>query len=294
MSKSSLRNGAGPGSSISLAPETIRIRNALIEKFSGSTLDEMNSFMTMALSTETDELRRLGILAARIFLLRNRIDNLKEFNRNPSLNSPEPINTNTLSLRLPVDEEASDTTDAPPTETESWSRIQMIEPGEVSGVRFLAGTIIDAQDQDANKLIRSGKAVRVDEEGNVITHHDDDFSDAEPTATPAESTAIASLSEDDQSTDVEQADIAEERESDNDPAAAQEPDLATEIEVEVEADADVDAGAEVEADAGAEVEPDADAGAEVEADAGAEVEVEAAVEPKSEADDNNNSSAPSK
>ena len=39
----------------------------------------------------------------------------------------------------------------------------MTEPGEVNGVRFLAGTIIDAQTQDADKLIRSGKAVRVDE-----------------------------------------------------------------------------------------------------------------------------------
>ena len=47
------------------------------------------------------------------------------------------------------------------TETEQWSRIQMTEPGEVNGVRYLAGTIIDAQTEDADKLIRSGKAVRV-------------------------------------------------------------------------------------------------------------------------------------
>ena len=101
MSKASLSTGNGPGSSIALAPETIRIRDALIEKFNGAPLEEMNSFMTIALSNETDELRRLGILAARIYILRNRVANLKEFNRNPSLTSLPTLDTTTLSHNLP-------------------------------------------------------------------------------------------------------------------------------------------------------------------------------------------------
>ena len=56
----------------------------------------------------------------------------------------------------------------------------MAEPGEVNGVRFLAGTIIDAQTQDADKLIRSGKAVRVDQDGNIVEHHDDYFTTVMP------------------------------------------------------------------------------------------------------------------
>ena len=40
MSKASLSTGNGPGSSIALAPETIRIRDALIEKFSGAKMLE--------------------------------------------------------------------------------------------------------------------------------------------------------------------------------------------------------------------------------------------------------------
>ena len=52
MSRVSLQNGGGPGSSISLAPETIKVRNALIEKFTGEPLDEMNHFMNTALATE--------------------------------------------------------------------------------------------------------------------------------------------------------------------------------------------------------------------------------------------------
>jgi hypothetical protein len=64
----------------------------------------------------------------------------------------------------------------------------MTSPGEVQGVRFLSGAIIDAKPEDAEKLIRSGKAVRVDENGNIIDFHEDDFDnqDAATSATEAE------------------------------------------------------------------------------------------------------------
>ena len=192
MSKASLSNGTGPGSSISLAPETVRVRDALIEKFSGAPLEDMTNFVTMALSNETDELRRLGILAARIYMLRHRVANLREFNRNPSLNSLPGLDTTSLSVNLPTASEPSmnDEVDAP-IETNQWSRIQMTEPGEVNGVRFLAGTIIDAQTQDADKLIRSGKAVRVDEDGNIIEHHNNDLTDSDADANNSDETAKA-------------------------------------------------------------------------------------------------------
>jgi len=178
MSKASLRDGAGPGSSISLAPETIRVRNALIEKFIGEPLDEMHDFMRMALANETDELRRLGILAARIYILRNRVSNLQEFNRDPSLTSIPQIDTVQMGLNLPNPDDASAAETATDLETDDWSRIQMTEPGEVNGVRFLAGTIIDAHAHDAEKLINSGKAVRVDEDGNIIDPIETDFDEA--------------------------------------------------------------------------------------------------------------------
>ena len=192
MSRASLSNGTGPGSSISLAPETVRVRDALIEKFSGAPLEDMTNFMTMALSNETDELRRLGILAARIYLLRHRVANLQEFNRSPSLTSLPKLDTTALSINLTTvcDPAINEDSDAP-IETDQWSRIQMTEPGEVNGVRFLAGTIIDAQTQDADKLIRSGKAVRVDKDGNIIEHHNDDFTDRDTDANNNDETADA-------------------------------------------------------------------------------------------------------
>ena len=179
MSTASLSDGAGPGSSISLAPETIRVRNALIEKFSGEPLEDMQNFVVNALAHETDELRRLGILAARIYLLRNRVAKLKEFNRDGELPSIPKLDTTTLSLSLPSEEPVI--TDDEPIEdqAERWSRIKMTEPGEVNGVRFLAGTIIDAKKADADKLIDSGRAVRIDEDGNIIEHYEDDFANAD-------------------------------------------------------------------------------------------------------------------
>ena len=192
MSKASLSNGAGPGSSISLAPETVRIRDALIKKFSDAPLEDMTNFMTVALSNESDELRRLGILAARIYILRHRVANLKEFNRNPSLPSLPGVDTTTLSQNLAtaVEPATNEDLDAP-NDTEQWSRIQMTEPGEVNGVRFLAGTTIDAQSHDADKLIRSKKAVRVGEDGKIIESHDDDFTDLNATANNGDEMAEA-------------------------------------------------------------------------------------------------------
>jgi len=184
MSRISLQNGGGPGSSISLAPETIKVRNALIEKFTGEPLDEMNHFMNTALATETNELRRIGILAARIFLLRTRIANLQDFNRDPSLTNISEINVGALDLGG-ANMDTADDDDVTGVE-DGWARLKMTSPGEVQGVRFLSGAIIDAKPEDAEKLIRSGKAVRVDENGNIIEFHEDDSDNQDATNSAAE------------------------------------------------------------------------------------------------------------
>ena len=68
-----------------LAPETIRIRDALIEKFSDKPIEELNSFIARALDTETDEFKRLGLLAARVYILRQRVLGLKAFIRDDTM-----------------------------------------------------------------------------------------------------------------------------------------------------------------------------------------------------------------
>jgi hypothetical protein len=173
MSKISLQNGGGPGSSISLAPETIKVRNALIEKFTDEPLDEMNHFMSTALANEQNEMRRIGILAARIFLLRTRIANLQDFNRDASLTEISEINLGAFNLGSAdinaIDDDVTDDIE------DGWARLKMTSSGEVQGVRFLSGAIIDAKPEDAEKLIQSGKAVRIDENGNITERHQESF-----------------------------------------------------------------------------------------------------------------------
>ena len=186
MSRVSLQNGGGPGSSISLAPETIRVRNALIEKFTGEPLDEMNHFMNTTLAAEKNELRRLGILAARIFLLRTRIANLQDFNRDSSLPNISEINVGELDLGG-ANLQAVDNNDDKVAEIEDgWARLKMTSPGEIQGVRFLSGAIIDAKPDDAEKLIQSGKAVRVDENGDITNFDKDGFDNQDEAGSGAE------------------------------------------------------------------------------------------------------------
>ena len=157
-----------------LAPETIRIRDALIEKFSDKPIEELNSFIARALETETDEFKRLGLLAARVYILRQRVLGLKAFIRDDTMETLPEIDLTLPSQDLSdtdvdvendlLDEEAG---------IENWYSLRMIEPGEVNGVRFFKGTIINARPEDADRLIASGKAIVVDEDGNPI---DDDTS----------------------------------------------------------------------------------------------------------------------
>ncbi len=203
MSRASLPDGAGPGSSISLAPETIKIRNALIEKFTDKPLEEMNQFMQTALDHEGNELRRLGIIAARIFLLRNRVANLQEFNRNQSLTKIADINPATLDLGQGIFSDQADEIATGEDTTSVWARLQMTEAGEVNGVRFLPGAIIDAKPIDAQKLVQSGKAIYIDEDGNQIDGPDVSQGNAEIADDAAHPTASDLLPQVDGSDDTE-------------------------------------------------------------------------------------------
>ena len=194
-----------------LAPETIRIRDALIEKFSDKPIEELNSFIARALDTETDEFKRLGLLAARVYILRQRVLGLKAFIRDDTMETLPEIDLTLPSQDLSdtdvdvendlLDEEAG---------IENWYSLRMIEPGEVNGVRFFKGTIINARPEDADRLIASGKAIVVDEDGNPI---DDD------TSTGLEAGEYSSGTTDEQSDDApdEQPDDAPDEQPDDAP-----------------------------------------------------------------------------
>ena len=158
---------ADMSSPIKLAPETIKIRDALIEKFSDKPIEDLNIFIDDALIVEKDEFKRLGLLAARVHILRQRVLTLKAFNRDDAMDKiPSvqltPLADQFLDPNISIEGEHHEEND----NITEWKTLKMIEPGEVNGVRFFKGTIIDASAKDADRLISSGKAIVVDNDGN--------------------------------------------------------------------------------------------------------------------------------
>ena len=156
MAASTIPNSGGPGSPIVLSPVTIAVRDKVIEKFAGQPLDEMNSSVKALLSTEEDEQKRLGILAARVYILRQRILSIVEQDPERVLTSASP---------KPKDlagEEATDASDSETT-TSEWTRLRILEDCEVNGVRFPKTVIIDVTSADAERLVENGKAELIEE-----------------------------------------------------------------------------------------------------------------------------------
>ena len=162
MKSASLTFGAGPGSTITLTAETIRVRDAIIEKFSDKSLAELNSFIATALAAEKDDNKRLGILAARVYILRMRMQNISSFNRDPSQKAISELTPADM-LKAPQAEGANAGEDGeseiPEDMYEEWNELKVVESGEINGVRIPKGVTITVGVEDARRLIETKKAV---------------------------------------------------------------------------------------------------------------------------------------
>ena len=76
MAASTISNSGGPGSSTQLSPITIKVRDKIIEQYADQSLDAINESLKRLLANEEDEQKRLGVLAARVYILRQRISGL--------------------------------------------------------------------------------------------------------------------------------------------------------------------------------------------------------------------------
>ena len=185
---------ADMSSPIKLAPETIKIRDALIEKFSDKPIDDLNIFIDDALIVEKDEFKRLGLLAARVHILRQRVLTLKAFNRDDKMDKiPNvqltPPGDQFLDPNISIENDHHEEDD----NITEWQTLKMIEPGEVNGVRFFKGTMINASAEDADRLISSGKAIVVDNEGNPVDTNEtttDEMTETEVTETGVTETEV--------------------------------------------------------------------------------------------------------
>jgi hypothetical protein len=152
MASATISNSGGPGSTIQLAPETIRVRDAVIARCENQTLEQMNEFVKSLLANETDELKRLGVLAARVFILRQRIHSLGT--------EGQVVDAKNLLDGTYVSDVATIAAEAPPEAPaqSGWTRLRILKECEVNDVRFFGGAIVDVRAADAEPLIKSGDA----------------------------------------------------------------------------------------------------------------------------------------
>ena len=177
-----LENSGGPGSSITLDPEIISIRNRYLKALEGKPFDEMNLLIQKQLETESEDLKRISLLAARVYILRLRTLELRNEPTENAMPWSKPVDVKKDEQKV---DDQKNTEEAEKTENE-WRRLRMIEAGEVNGVRFPPGIIIDVNSVDGEKLVESKKAEYVDtsksedendESSNSASEDNNDVSD---------------------------------------------------------------------------------------------------------------------
>ena len=159
-------NRAGAGSSVLLSPEIVAIRTKLIEACDGKTFAETIEFLKQLLDKEEDEQKRLGILAARVLVLRQRVSHIQNKEDAYDISQFEAL---TRSADSDFDDNEKNTgDDADTAEDESWVRVRITENSIVKGVRFPKGVIVDVHNEEADALVGSGKAevIEINEEKN--------------------------------------------------------------------------------------------------------------------------------
>ncbi len=153
-------NSGGPGSSITLDPEIVSMRDRYLKALEGKPFDEMNLLIQKQLETEGEDIKRLSLLAARVYILRLRTLELRDeptehampWSKAPEENNSKDKNTEGAQAQNSENKD------------NEWRRLRMIEAGEVNGVRFPPGIIIDVNATDGEKLVESKKAEYVDVE----------------------------------------------------------------------------------------------------------------------------------
>ena len=147
-------NRAGAGSSVLLSPEIVAIRTKLIEACDGKTFADTIEFLKQLLDKEEDEQKRLGILAARVLVLRQRVSHIQE--KKDASDSSQFV---ALTRSVDDDDDEKDTEgEVDASDNESWIRVRITENSIVKGVRFPKGVIVDVHHEEADALIEAGKA----------------------------------------------------------------------------------------------------------------------------------------
>ena len=129
-------------------PEVSKVRDQIIKKIGNKSLEEVNAIIKKLLNGQMDEITRLGALAARVKIIRLRIEELYETRVPKKFKKVETKN---------VSEEQK----IPEKKQENWVKVEMLEPSEVNGKQIDKGVILDVSKIDAQKLIENKKAIAI-------------------------------------------------------------------------------------------------------------------------------------
>ena len=181
---------------LKLAPETMRIRDAIIEKYSDTPLDTLSTKLQALITDDTDTGTKLGIFSARVEILRMRFSEIAD---------KKYVKDNKLGEENDSDIE-SDISDETEDSKEGWMTLKILEASEVNGVRFPEGVKIDVHADDAKKLLESQKAELISmkiedaindnsEETNNVQDDKKGLEEESPSLNPEEMQALASNEE---------------------------------------------------------------------------------------------------
>ena len=181
---------------LKLAPETMRIRDAIIEKYSDTPLDALSTKLQALITDDTDTGTKLGIFSARVEILRMRFSEIAD---------KKYVKDNKLGEENDSVSE-SDITDEAQDLKEGWMTLKILEASEVNGVRFPEGVKIDVHADDAKKLLESKKAElismkiedAINDNSEETDNHQDDkkgLEEENPSLNPEEMQALASNEE---------------------------------------------------------------------------------------------------
>ena len=134
-----------------LSLNIIKMRDSFLKKYSDLSLSNLSLKLKELLDNETDEIKRIVILASRVDTIRKRID---------QITSVLPVKTNKPdNNKVEIKSKGETVDDAAKGEiVEKWIKVTIKESTEVNGVRFPEGIKIDVTKEDSERLIASGKA----------------------------------------------------------------------------------------------------------------------------------------
>ena len=118
-----LENSGGPGSSITLDPEIISMRNKYLKALEGKSFDDMNSLIQKQIETEDEDIKRLSLLAARVYILRLRTLELKDEPTENAMPWSKVEDNSKVDTKKDTEKVGEETV----TENEEWRRMICIE-----------------------------------------------------------------------------------------------------------------------------------------------------------------------